>query len=559
MNNHLLPISVLVRSLYRHGVRHAVISPGSRSTPIAIAFAIHKGIRKQIVIDERSAGFIALGIGKQTGNPAVLVCTSGTAAANYMPAVVEARQSGVPMIIISADRPPHLRATGSSQTIDQIKLYGDHTVFFHEIGEPKNEQKDLDRLKLLGKQAVHEAVTKGGAVHLNAPFRKPLDPSEQEFAAEVKINEQQDLNPITFQTGTIHWQPGPDLANLINDSAKPLIIAGPANPHHQLSALLIKLASKKNIPVLAEPGSGLEEIPFSIHNYEQFLRSKPIRTLIKPDVIFRFGDQPYTQSILDILSQWKDCPVVSFLSRDSWQDHSMSIHHRVILNKSNSFTLDNISETHSQNWLKSWKDAGEKAQPKLDNILADAPALSDGHVYHHLSSQLQEGWNVMISNSFCVRDMAMFGNAPAKTFVNRGAAGIDGILSTAAGIHFASDMPTCCIAGDIAFLHDSNALLSLKNLEKPFVIIVVNNSGGTIFRMLPVHNLKSYYSDYFETPQQVSIQRLAEAHSIQYLIIKSIKVLEAVKLQDFKKGASLIEVKTDPDQSMKIRHDLWGV
>jgi 2-succinyl-5-enolpyruvyl-6-hydroxy-3-cyclohexene-1-carboxylate synthase len=191
MADHLKWTSHLFRAFYKEGVSQIYISPGSRSAPLALAAAIHPGFVAHVVVDERSAAFQALGSGKASGVPAILICTSGTALANYHPAVIEAKHAGVPLIVLSADRPPHLRGTGSSQTIDQIKLFSDSAVMFHELGEPVFDKRDLSRLELLAKQAVQSAIQKGGAVHLNAPFRKPLEPSSGSLQREENLNRQQ--------------------------------------------------------------------------------------------------------------------------------------------------------------------------------------------------------------------------------------------------------------------------------------------------------------------------------------------------------------------------------
>jgi len=386
MGDHLSKISVFVRSLYVYGVRHAVLSPGSRSTPLALSFAIHKGIEKHIVIDERSAGFMALGIGKQTGIPAVLVCTSGTAAANYMPAVVEARQSGVPLIIISADRPPHLRETGSSQTIDQVKLYGDQVVLFHEIGELMDKPEDLKRMRFLAKQAIHDSVFYGGAVHLNAPFRKPLEPSEIELDKQEKINTEflNDYTP-SVSNHEVTWKPGQDLINLLKNCTRPLIIAGPMNPHQRLIHLLNKLAEKQNIPVIAEPGSGMFSNYLQIHNYEQFLRNDEIRNSLKPDCILLFGDQPFNKSVLTALKKWAGIPFVQFIARHSWQDHTMNIEQRVIIGPKCLISTDSIQYQHSKKWVDKWKEYDRQADKKLTRLLSDSNTLTDGHIFHHFS------------------------------------------------------------------------------------------------------------------------------------------------------------------------------
>lgn len=558
MTNHLRWASTLIRSLYANGVRHAVISPGSRSTPLTIALSLHHGIKKHVLLDERSAAFMALGIGKESGRPAVLVCTSGTAAANYYPAVIEAKESGVPMVVISADRPPNLRGIGSSQTTDQLKLYGDHSVFFHEVGETKSDDTDFKRLTFAGEQAVADSIRIGGTAHLNMPFRKPLEPTSEQMDREVSENSKQleqelNLDPVHHQT--VH--PGEQLSTLINESKKPLIIAGPANPGQSLANHVQKFADRLNAPIIAEPGSGVDG---NILRYDQFLRDESVRKELQPDLILRFGDQPFTKSMLTTLADWSNVDTIHFSARDDWQDSEMARMHFIPLQQNDELDPEPIKPKTDKSWQNVWQKLERSSQETLTRCLDSTKPLTDGHLFSHISRQLSDSWRVMISNSLPPRDMALFGKFSTHQFVNRGTAGIDGILSTAIGISSSSGAPTCCIMGDLAFLHDSNALLALQNVEQPFVVVVINNGGGNIFRMLPVYRQdKETYSRYFETPQNVQIQKLTEAHGIHYRRIESIGDLEQFYLSNLGKTPQVIECVTDSDESMILRNKLWGI
>ncbi|PWN07002.1 2-succinyl-5-enolpyruvyl-6-hydroxy-3-cyclohexene-1-carboxylic-acid synthase [Rhodohalobacter mucosus] len=570
MNSHLKWSSHLFRSLYEKGVRHMVLSPGSRSTPLAMAAAIHKGFQKHVVIDERSAGFMALGIGKATGTPAVLICTSGTAGANYMPAVIEARQSGVPLIVLTADRPPILRGIGSSQTIDQIKLFGDQAIFFHEAGEPSGGAADLKRLSWLARQAVEESIRAGGAAHINLPFRKPLEPEMDDIKTEMTLNSRHPERKSDTNTDsdsdsvrrTLHL---PETVNrLIQKAERPLIVAGPANPHHALRNTFQKVIHTLSAPVLMEPGASLQaDESLTVNRFEQILRNPEHLESLQPDLIIRFGDQPFTKSLLSAFDAWgtEGIPVIHFVSRIQPQDQSMSSSFSIFCTPDDQIELPSgpySAGNTEMNWLEKWKEIDKTAKNELERTMSDPKKLSDGHVIRFISNKLRSEWNVMLSNSFIPRDMALFGRPDPHQFVNRGAAGIDGILSTALGIHLASDRPTACIAGDIACLHDSNALLSLRDLKRPFVIIIVNNEGGNIFRMLPVSRYSDYYTEYFETPQNVQFERLAQAHGLTYKFVDTPDALLSLDLQKAPKGALIIECKTDPDASMDIRQRLWN-
>lgn len=571
MDSPLRWTSNLLRAFFDAGVHHVVISPGSRSTPLTMAAALHPGLNKTVVLDERSAAYIALGIGKQSGKPALLICTSGTALANYMPAVTEARESGVPMMILSADRPPNLRGTGSSQTIDQIKFFSGQTVFFHEAGEPRFETDDIKRLNYLGQQAVEASIRSGGAAHINLPFRKPLEPTQKQIHEQLQLNKEQAesrIRRISVSRSTI--TPSDEIFSLLNSSKKPLIVAGPANPHQSLNAELTRVADLMNAPVLFEPGSGVRH-PNAIPGHEQFLRNPGILTKYEPDLIIRFGDQPFTKSILSALKKWGSHPTIHISARSAWQDEIMNVSHRIICGSRDALNLDSVNPISSKNWLEHWKVLSEHADANLKKKLGDENTLTDGHVFDFFSRQFDSSWNVMLSNSFIPRDMALFGQSAGQQFVNRGAAGIDGITSTALGISLSSNTPTCCMIGDLAFLHDSNALLSVAKIKSPFVVIIINNGGGTIFRMLPVYEQTSIlnpdnrsdsddpaelYTTYFETPQHVHIESLAKAHQVDYQRIESLKKLHQVDLGSVKKPL-IIECVTDANTSMGIRKTLW--
>lgn len=563
MSDNLTWSATLLHNLYENGVRHAIISPGSRSTPLALASAIHPGIQKHVVLDERSAAFIALGIGKSTGMPAVLICTSGTAVANYMPAVVEAKESGVPMILLTADRPPKLRNLGSSQTVDQIKLFGDQTIFFHEAGEPVDDEEDLKRVAYLAKQAVDFSRDIGGAAQINLAFRKPLEPTAETFQKEKQRVEEitviQDYEPTTNRSEiTLN----DEVIDLLSSSTRPLLISGPSDPRHDLSSQINKMASHLNAPVLAEPGSQFSDGKHQIKRFDQFIRKPETRSNLQPDLIVRFGDQPFSSSLLWVFEAWNEVPVIHITARRPTQDHSMSILHKILCQKYDTINHGNVSPRSSETWMNEWRSLDESVSKLLDEKLKNQTELTDGGIFNYFSDQLSEDWNVMLSNSLPARDMLTFGESKKHQFVNRGAAGIDGVLSTALGIHFSSRNPTCCFIGDLAFLHDSNALYTLRQVSnQPFVVIVINNEGGNIFRMLPIHRKtdravpEDIYQTYFQTPQKTDISHLAIASGIDYQKIDSLHALQDIKINNIG-GAKIIECNTDAKGSMDLRIDL---
>ncbi|MEL7834900.1 2-succinyl-5-enolpyruvyl-6-hydroxy-3-cyclohexene-1-carboxylic-acid synthase [Fodinibius sp. Rm-B-1B1-1] len=546
------------KHLSSSGVQHVVISPGSRSTPLTLAAAINPRLKKQVILDERSAAFTALGIGKATNMPAALICTSGTALANYHPAVIEARQSGVPLILATADRPPHLHATGANQAIDQLKIFGDYPVFFQNVGEPQTGDKDIKRLRMLAQQSVSISREKRGPVHLNFPFRKPLEPTtdyQQKIQQEyIKSNDDSEGHTPEVSTGITLDD---SFQQQISSAQKPLIIVGPLAPGDDTTSI-VELANKINAPILSEPSISSQQV---IHSFAGFLRNESLRTQLAPDMILRFGFQPTDKSLELALDQWSPNHHVHFASTTSWQDATLSNSQRIAWMGKKFSTTGISSQTKSQ-WSNQWKDAAKQFASHYRNIISQKNTLTDGVIYHRLTPQLTDQHFVMASNSFPARDIHLFGEQASNIplFVNRGASGIDGITSTAMGISRGLQKSGVLFTGDLAFLHDTNALLNHRNMEQSLAIVVINNNGGSIFRMLPIANNQKHFETYFETPQQANINKLAETYDIPYHSVETISALNKIDLPEFlstNHGLSILECKTNPDASMELRKKLW--
>lgn len=541
------------RALQSRNVEHVIISPGSRSTPLTLAAATNNHLQKHVILDERSAAFTALGIGKATNTPAVLVCTSGTALANYYPAVVEARQSGVPLILATADRPPHLKATGANQAIDQLKIFGDYPVFFHEVGEPNHGDSDLNRLKMLGHQAVSISKEKRGPVHLNFAFRKPLEPDAGFLEQMAENEDRKSSKDATLRSTSI--QLSASIQQTISEAEKPLIIVGPLAPKDDVSSIA-DLADRLHCPVLCESSV---DSPNSIHGFAGFLRNEQLQTDLEPDLILRFGFQPTAKSLELAMQRWSPGHHYHFASTHSWQDATFSAAERIPW-MGQSLCFGDIS-SQKNTWLERWKLAEKKFGAHVDKTMLQETALTDGAVYNHVTPQIAEDSFVAVSNSFPARDINLFGKQSRgiPLYLNRGASGIDGVTSTAIGLSLSLQKPGVLFTGDLAFLHDTNALLSHKKLRHPLAIIVINNSGGSIFRMLPLER-DAYFKPYFETPQSADIARLVASYNVPYRKIDSLTQLQDFKLSLWMSehgGLSVIECQTDADASMKLRRELW--
>lgn len=580
----------LLRAFHRLGLRRIVLSPGSRSTPLALAAKAHAGFEVTVVIDERSAGYVALGMAKHDGRPALLICTSGTALANYAPAAWEARMAGVPMVILSADRPPHHRATGSSQTIDHLGALGSAPVFFHECGEPRSEPEDLRRLAFAAYQATETSQRIGGAAHLNLPFRKPFEPTPEEFERERARNREQ-MEDTSAAHGahdavrtTAHIRQGVAGAawTWIRDSRRPLLVMGALNPTDPLIDLPTHLRRNGiGIPVLAEPGGQPHSSDWISSDLCGPLSLDPSGGF-EPDLLIRIGKAPTSASALNALERWSNVPLIHLSHHDQWEDPFATRSVRILADSAEEAAehLRELAEP-DKDWETRWRKAdvewrtvlGMEFKGELRSSASEngEMILDDLGAMHHVLASLPERWPVYLSNSLIPRDAGLLSPLfPTRRFIShRGAAGIDGILSSAIGFAMAQAGNTSgagdmshgigVLIGDIAFLHDSNALLLHHRLNVPVVIAVINNGGGTIFRSLPIFSTYPEIAlETFETPQSVDIAHLCKAHGIRHLLIRENDAqlserIEAHRDTFLRPGLHVVEFNTDPAGSYQRR------
>jgi 2-succinyl-5-enolpyruvyl-6-hydroxy-3-cyclohexene-1-carboxylate synthase len=517
-------------------------------------------IRKHVILDERSAAFVALGIGKATNHPAALICTSGTAVANYYPAVIEARKSGVPMLLLTADRPAHLHNSGANQTINQRKILGEYPIFFHDLGESFTKETDINHLKKLAGQAFQNSQNRHGPAHLNFPFRKPLEPTK-EFVETItdKNKNLPDEPPAKFPADTIKsFRFDDDLLYDVQTTEQPLIIVGQLAPGTPLKHIFW-LAEWLEAPVLTE--QGITEPDYAIQGFEGFLRNEQNQAQLEPDLILRFGRQPASKSLLKAISRWQPKRHIHFSDIEQISDIAHTTTDFINWN-GKYFNTHKFTEK-SRPWLQKWKEVEKNYVDKSATTIADYSSLIDGHIYHHIVPTIPDDWSVFISNSFPARDQSLFGQwGTQPVYTNRGASGIDGITSTAMGLNIASKKPAILFTGDLAFLHDTNALLSSALLHHPLVVVVINNQGGSIFRMLPIADHKEHFGKYFETPQQADIISLVKSYGISTRYIDAIDEMKNFDLQEHLSQSesmlSVVECKTDADASMQLRNQLWN-
>jgi 2-succinyl-5-enolpyruvyl-6-hydroxy-3-cyclohexene-1-carboxylate synthase len=534
--------SQFVDAAYVNGLRHAVISPGSRSTPLALAFHAHPDIRTHVIIDERVAGFYALGIATSSGAAAAVVTTSGTAVANLYPAVLEARASETPLLVISADRPPLHRAIGASQTLDQIKIFANAPLFFHEVGEPRTDAADVNRLRVLATQSLRIA-NGGGPVHLNFAFRKPLEPSAVFSFPFSVVGGASSLKTENRKQTTIS----------LSSTQRPILLAGPMQHRKGYGRLIAELALVLDAPIFAEPGA-LDGTPLpESHVFpatDRFLRN------IDPDLVIRFGHHPVSKGAELLLA--KGIRQIHFFDGKQMQNpESVDIEWIDAPAHTLSFEVSSRSEP---GWMDGLRERKSRFMAKREELLAIEPSFTDLHVHQALQAQIV-GMDVMLSNSYPIRDADLMWT-PAlsaggiRVFTNRGAAGIDGVTATAAGIVAGSGRPAVLITGDVAFLHDLNALLTRTELPASLVVVVINNGGGTIFRILPLDEPTEVHQRYFETPQDVDIAALCAGYKVEYRLMNDASSLADVRFPISDSRITVIECVTDPSASMRLRKAL---
>ncbi|ASC72113.1 2-succinyl-5-enolpyruvyl-6-hydroxy-3-cyclohexene-1-carboxylate synthase [Halomicronema hongdechloris C2206] len=578
-NTNTLWASVLVETLAQLGLRQAIVSPGSRCTPLTVALTNYREIDVLSILDERSAAFFALGIAKRSGWPSLLVCTSGTAAANYYPAVIEAHESQVPLLLLTADRPPELRDCASGQTIDQQKLFGHFPNYYGEMATPMANMAMLRYLRQTISHAWRRTLLPAaGPVHLNCPFRDPLAPIEDGSTADITLDASFFAHlSIPRLPMLATWEPGAAVSEDVStwirhqrQQSQGLIIVGPthsSNPENYCLSIA-RLALGLGWPVLADGLSPLRNYhhhlnPHLVTTYDAILRHPPWATNLIPDQVIQIGPLPTSK----VLRQW-----LQHLKAQRWIIHGRG-HDRNLDPLHGATTalpwslatlaayLAGVPPAPSSPYLRQWQHLEIHTARRRDEALAvwdDQQGLFEGKLTWLLPQTLPEETPVMIANSMPVRDVEWFwpaNNRHLHPYVNRGANGIDGTLSTALGLAHCH-RPSLLLTGDLALLHDTNGLLSQAHLQGHLTVLVVNNRGGGIFEMLPIAQFNPPFEAYFATPQQVNWQHLCRAYGVTYEQVTDWPTLTERLSQLPTAGVRLLEVVTDRKLNAQQRHQL---
>jgi 2-succinyl-5-enolpyruvyl-6-hydroxy-3-cyclohexene-1-carboxylate synthase len=557
-------LRAFVDELARCGLRHAVTSPGSRSTPLVLSLARDERIRATSHVDERSAGFFALGLAKATGVPPALACTSGTAAANYAPAVIEAHEARVPLLVLTADRPPELRDLGAGQTVDQVKLYGTAAKWFLEVDEHAATPARLRWLRQLACRAFWTALAgRPGPVHLNFSLREPL-----------VLDEPLPAGDASGRAGGRPWvtrpqttaEPPPAFVDRLREQleARPraVIVAGRSERDPELPASLAGFAEWAAIPLLADPLSGARRGPAAIAHYDALLRDGEWTAGHTPELVIRIGDLPTSKPLRRWLHELDDALQVMFDPENAWQDPAAAV--ATILDADPRCTIDAIGGRMKRRkdtaWLDRWHRADRAAAAAIARALSPA-GLSEPRVAAELGAALPPEATVVVASSMPVRDAETFFPArerPPRVLANRGANGIDGTVSTAFGCAAAGDGPAVLLIGDVALIHDLGGLLAASRLDLKLTIVLVHNDGGGIFDFLPVSREGPDYVEHVATPHGLDFAHAAALFGLGYEPAADVEQFRAALGRALAADrTSIVAVRTDRAANVALHGAVW--
>lgn len=591
-------VGAFVDELVRGGLKHVCLCPGSRSTPLALTVADREELKLWTHIDERSAAFFALGLAKATRDPVALIATSGTAVANFLPAVTEAFFARVPLLLLTADRPHELRDVGTNQTLHQAGIFGAHVKWSVDMPLPEKTETMLRYVRTVAGRALATArMLPAGPVQLNFPFREPLIPlaadaektkagsvppgpgvvgREAPFGLGSGDTAARDVPPYVDVRQGVRTLPKEEVAawtESLRRNRRPLIVCGPEFPQDAVQPVAA-LAARLQVPVLADPLSGLRTSgsPFGelIDAYDIFLRFEQVADALPPSCILRFGALPVSKPLLQYLDAYAHVPQIVVDEGDGWRDPVLATAHMVHADVA-SFCQDVSAALDDSNrgtfatrpaaamWLHIWRHLNELTRQTVAEQLDALPESFEGHIFHTLAGIL-DGVHLFVGNSMPIRDMDAFyaaGDKRVRVFGNRGVSGIDGIVSSALGVGAASEQPLLLVLGDLSFYHDLNGLLAASLHKLDATIVVVNNDGGGIFSFLPQARHGKHFEKLFGTPTGLDFAPVVAMYGGTFTRTADVETL-AQKVQDAlkKPGLDVIEFLSDRDRNVTLHRQV---
>lgn len=546
-------VTAFTHSLVHLGVKNAVISPGSRSTPLAYACMKQEGLTVYRQIDERSAAYFALGMAKASGEPVMLLCTSGTAAANYFPAIVEAYYARVPLLVVTADRPHELREVGAPQAINQINLFGSHVKWSADLPMPEEENHLSFLSRHLHRSVATAKTAPKGPVHLNVPFREPLRIDfEQRYESAGEM--------MHFTGDFVLNEETKSFLQSLLAKDKGLLVAGEMTK--RMPPEFWEFARKLNWPILADPLSNLrsavkkEYQHLIIDSYDALLKNGEFKENMVPDAVIRIGPQPVSKPLSLFLAAANPKTYAVFDESPMMRDAQSVVTHHIQAPPKELWMLDvevKPDNPYAEKWRQAsalyWQIADQHCQEETDEgVLAKA-----------FFEELDE-CDLIVGSSMPIRDVDTFFRTNGRdtmVYANRGANGIDGVVSTAFGVQAASERPAYLFIGDLSFLHDMNGLIASKMQETDMTVVVMNNDGGGIFSYLPQSEEERHFEALFGTPTGLKFEDAARMYDAEYAAVETKEQLIVALRSPKEKQVKIIEVFTDRQQNVLTHRKLW--
>jgi 2-succinyl-5-enolpyruvyl-6-hydroxy-3-cyclohexene-1-carboxylate synthase len=553
--------SLIVEELIRNGVDHFFLAPGYRCAPLAIAVCENPRAKSLIHYDERGLAFHALGFGRATGRPAAVINTSGTAVANGWPAMVEASMERVPLLFVTADRPPELRDTAANQTIDQVKIFGDHVRWFTDLPCPSLSIPPEMILTTVD-QAVHRSRgVRGGPVHLNCMYRDPLEPGQRDESPGPYLNaikswlsRQKPYTQYALPEMTCPQDAMENLLGLLEEqTSRGLVVVGRLRNDVERSAVS-GLIQALGWPACVDVTSGLRLGSRSKHVVTQgdiLVRHQAFAEKHRPDTVLHLGGGVVSKHIAAFTRNSEPAEYILITDHPERQDPGHEVTFRVEASMPGlcGVLQNKLSPGSDSSWTESWQKAAAAMQGVLEEFSQQEEELSEPACAYLLSRRIPPEHGLFLANSMPVRDMDLFGDSkgPAvRVEVNRGASGVDGTIATAAGFAEGLERPVTILMGDLAFLHDLNSLNLVRKSRYPIILVVINNDGGGIFSLLPIARFEPCFEKYFVAPHGLTFDPAADMYGLAYYQPKTLQ--EFVRAYDEAMAAGMsavVEVKID--------------
>ena len=571
-----LLLRAFVDELARCGMRAACTSPGSRSAPLVLTLAHEQRLRCFSHVDERCSGFFALGLAKASGLPVAVACTSGTALSELLPAAIESREARVPLLLLSADRPPELRETGAGQTIDQLKLLGSAAKWFFEVGVHDVSPERLRWIRTLACRAFWTALEgRPGAVHINFPLREPLVCDEE---LPVDRTARREGRPyVSRAPGRLSAHEAMvTLYELTSSASRGVVVAGrderagrpPLGPTapRSVGEAAAAFAAAAGWPVLADPLSGARRGGAAIAHYDPLLRAETFAAGVRPDLVIRVGDLPTSKPLREWLAGLEDVRQLAVDPEGAWQDPAAALSESLALDPATALAeLTSAPLTSEDDWLALWRSADERAADAILGALGEHH-LSEPAVAAELGVLLPDVATLFVASSMPVRDIETFWPIrpdPPRVLCNRGANGIDGSVSSAFGAAADETGPVVLLIGDVALAHDIGGLLAARRLRLNLTIVLLNNDGGGIFDFLPVSTAKmalaeDIYTRHIATPTGLDFAQAAALYGLAHERVEDLPGFRAGLERGLARdGSSIIEVRTERKANVELHRRVW--